>query len=171
VIILWYSRNFNLKRQCSGSAIIMPKTVMLLVSDITVMLLVSDIHVQVGMCWLRDETLRKHWVVLIRNDNLRVTLNRTAVCGLHFLGQTTWFSFLFIFNWVWGGRRTYDEKTPTIINYYLEHQNGWGRIQSYNKMVTDECSAFMNDHRYNFALTPKKLCYTQNDLIGWRLIW
>ncbi|KAK2145559.1 hypothetical protein LSH36_673g00000 [Paralvinella palmiformis] len=105
------------------------------------------------MCWPRDETLRKRWVVLIRNDNLPVTLNGTAVCELR----------------VRGGRRTYDEKTPTILSWTPE----WtGLITEYNKMmVTDDCSPFTNDHQYNFPLTPKKLCYSEeNDLIGWGLI-
>ena len=52
----------------------------------------------------RDETLRKRWIVLIRNDNLRVNLKGTSLCGLHFRGS----------------RRTYEEKTPTIFPWMPE---------------------------------------------------
>ena len=78
----------------------------------------------------RDETLRKRWIVLIRNDNLRVSSKGTSVCGLHFRG----------------GRRTYDENTPTIFPWTPE----WtGLVNDYNKKVTDESSSLMNDHQYS----------------------
>ena len=87
----------------------------------------------------RDETLRKRWILLIRNDNLRVTSKGTAVCGLHFRG----------------GRRTYDEKTPTIFPWTPE----WtGLIREYNRKVTDEASPciMINDHKYSYASIPEK---------------
>ena len=78
----------------------------------------------------RDETLRKRWMVLIRNDNVRVNSKGTSVCGLHFRG----------------GRRTYEENTPTIFPWMPE----WtALVNAYNKKVTDESSSLMNDHQYS----------------------
>ena len=77
----------------------------------------------------RDETLRKRWMVLIRNDNLRVNSKGTSVCGVHFRG----------------GLRT-EENTPTIFPWMPE----WtGLVNAYNKKVTDESSSLMNDHQYS----------------------
>jgi len=78
----------------------------------------------------RDETLRKRWMILIMNDDVRVSAKGKSVCVLHFRG----------------GRRTYDENTPTIFPFTPE----WtGLVNAYNKKVTDDSSSLTNDHQYS----------------------
>ena len=87
----------------------------------------------------RDEQLRKEWMVLIRNDNLRVNSKGTSVCGLHFRG----------------GRRTYDEKKPIIFPWTPEWPS---LINEYNEKAIDEFSTkCLVDHVYNKNCSkPKK---------------